>query len=110
MAADRGNSKVSHLAQALNPAVLRLIRQTVTSGHSAGIWVGMCGELAGNPDATALLVGLGLDELSMSAPSIPSVKEAIRSITMEEARLLAGTVMNLDSALAVSEYLASSMI
>jgi phosphoenolpyruvate-protein phosphotransferase/dihydroxyacetone kinase phosphotransfer subunit len=110
MAADRGNSKVSHLAQALNPAVVRLIRQTVTCGHSAGIWVGMCGELAGNPDATALLVGLGLDELSMSAPSIPSVKEAIRNITMEDARLLAETVMNLDSALAVSEYLASSMI
>jgi phosphoenolpyruvate-protein phosphotransferase/dihydroxyacetone kinase phosphotransfer subunit len=108
MAADRGNSKVSDLAQALNPAVLRLISQTVTSGHAAGIWVGMCGELAGNPNATALLVGLGLDELSMSAPSIPVVKEAIRNITREEARQLAETVMNLDSALAVSEYLASS--
>jgi phosphocarrier protein FPr len=110
MAADRGNSQVAGLAQALNPAVLRLIKQTVTAGHAAGIWVGMCGELAGNSKATALLVGLGLDELSMSAPSIPSVKEVIRNITLEEAQLLAETVMNLDSALAVSEYLASSAI
>ena len=107
MAADRGNSKVADLAQALNPAVLRLISQTVTAGHEAGIWVGMCGELAGNPLATSLLVGLGLDELSMSAPSIPAVKEAIRNVNMEEARRLAKTILNLDSASAVAEYLAA---
>jgi phosphoenolpyruvate-protein phosphotransferase/dihydroxyacetone kinase phosphotransfer subunit len=110
MAADRGNSKVSDLAQALNPAVLRLIRQTVAAGHEAGIWVGMCGELAGNSTATSLLVGLGLDELSMSAPSIPSVKEVIRNTTLEDARRLAETVLQFDSALAVSEFLDSLTI
>lgn len=108
MAADRGNSNVAGLAQALNPAVLRLVSQTVNAGHDAGIWVGMCGELAGNEVATPLLVGLGLDELSMSAPSIPAVKEAIRNVTMAEARQLAETVLNLDSAHAVAECLASS--
>src|SRR5690606_7745672 len=69
MAADRGNARVAHLAQALQPAVLRWVDQTVRAGHDAGICVGMCGELAGNPQATPLLVGLGLDELSMSAPA-----------------------------------------
>jgi phosphoenolpyruvate-protein phosphotransferase/dihydroxyacetone kinase phosphotransfer subunit len=107
MAADRGNANVADLAQAINPAVLRLIKQTVSAGHEAGIWVGICGELAGDSSATALLVGLGLDELSMSAPSIPAVKEAVRSVSIEEARQLANTVLNLDSAAAVTEYLAS---
>ena len=108
MAADRGNSNVAELAQALNPAVLRLISQTVNAGHDAGIWVGMCGELAGNALATPLLVGLGLDELSMSAPSIPAVKDAIRKVTVVQARRLAETVLGLDSAQAVAECLASS--
>ena len=107
MAADRGNSKVASLAQALNPAVLRLIDQTVKAGHENGIWVGMCGELAGSPLAAPLLVGLGLDELSMSAPSIPAVKESIRSMTMAVARQLADRVLKLESAAAVTEYLSS---
>jgi phosphocarrier protein FPr len=108
MAADRGNSNVAELAQALNPAVLRLVSQTVNAGHEAGIWVGMCGELAGNALATPLLVGLGLDELSMSAPSIPAVKDAIRKVTVAQARRLAKTVLNLESAQAIAECLASS--
>lgn len=108
MAADRGNSNVAALAQALNPAVLRLVSQTVQAGHEAGIWVGMCGELAGNAQAASLLIGLGLDELSMSAPSIPAVKEAIRSTSLKEARRLAETALGLDSAQAVTDLLASS--
>jgi phosphocarrier protein FPr len=107
MAADRGNSNVAELAQALNPAVLRLVSQTVRAGHKAGIWVGMCGELAGNALATPLLIGLGLDELSMSAPSIAAVKEAVRGTTMVEAIQLAETVLSLDSAKAVAEHLKS---
>ncbi|MGD2079155.1 MAG: phosphoenolpyruvate--protein phosphotransferase, partial [Chloroflexota bacterium] len=82
MAADRGNARVVSLANALQPAVLRMIQQTVQAAHAAGIWVGMCGELAGNALAAPLLVGLGLDELSMSAPSIPAVKAAVRSLTL----------------------------
>ncbi len=107
MAADRGNSNVADLAQALQPAVLRMISQTVTAAHNAGIWVGMCGELAGNAQATPLLVGLGLDELSMSAPSIPAVKEAVRSVSEKEARQQVKTILNLDSAEAINEFLAA---
>jgi phosphocarrier protein FPr len=105
MAADRGNARVADLANALQPAVLRMVRQTVDAGHAAGIWVGMCGELAGNALATPVLIGLGLDELSMSAPSIPAVKEQVRRLTLPEAQRIAAEVLSLRSAEAVAEYL-----
>lgn len=105
MAADRGNAKVAGLAQALQPAVLRMIRMTVEAAHDAGIWVGMCGELAGNALAAPLLLGLGLDELSMSAPSIPAVKEAVRALTLPDAEKIAEAVLKLESATAVVDYL-----
>lgn len=105
MAADRGNMRVAGLAQALQPAVLRMIKQTVDAGHAANIWVGMCGELAGNPLATPLLVGLGLDELSMSAPAIPAVKAAIRQTTLFDAQKLAAQALQLESAEAVAVFL-----
>lgn len=106
MAADRGNAKVADLAQALQPAVLRLVQQTAKAAHAAGIWVGMCGELAGNALATPVLVGLGLDELSMSAPAIPAVKEAVRRLTVAEAQQIAEKVLEMDSAAAVKAFLA----
>lgn len=105
MAADRGNMRVAGLAQALQPAVLRMIKQTVDAGHAANIWVGMCGELAGNALATPLLVGLGLDELSMSAPAIPAVKAAIRQTTLFDAQKLAAQALQLESAEAVTAFL-----
>lgn len=105
MAADRGNDRVAALANALHPAVLRLVKQTVQAGHAAGIWVGMCGELAGNALAAPLLVGLGLDELSMAAPAIPAVKTAVRGITVAQAEELAGRVLKLESGTAVSGFL-----
>ncbi|BCU83045.1 phosphoenolpyruvate-protein phosphotransferase [Polycladomyces abyssicola] len=80
LAADRGNEQVAHLYDAAHPAVLRLVRQTCLAGKKAGIPVGMCGELAGDANMTEILVGLGLDELSMSAGAIPEVKERIRSV------------------------------
>ncbi len=107
MAADRGNSNVADLAQALQPAVLRMIKQTVDAAHEVGIWAGMCGELAGNPLATPLLVGLGLDELSMSAPAIPNVKEAIRSLDQSQANEIAQKALAMDSVSAVLAYLSS---
>lgn len=110
MAADRGNASVAELAQALQPAVLRLVKQTVDAAHAAGIWVGMCGELAGNPLATPLLIGLGLDELSMSAPSIPAVKSAVRAVTIADARQFAEKVLQLESANDVIEYLEKLVI
>ena len=105
MAADRGNARVADLASALQPAVLRMVRDATAAAHAAGIWIGMCGELAGNPLATPVLVGLGLDELSMSAPSIPAVKEAVRRFTMAEAQRIATAALALDSAEAVAHFL-----
>jgi len=105
MAADRGNRRVAHLADALHPAVLRMIAQTIQAAHTAGIWVGMCGELAGNALATPVLIGMGMDELSMSAPSIPRVKAAIRQVNLERAQQIARTVVTLESAEAVQTYL-----
>ncbi|WP_319779212.1 phosphoenolpyruvate--protein phosphotransferase [Maridesulfovibrio sp.] len=89
MAADRGNKSVSKICDSLNPAVLRMIKMTCDAASANNIEVGMCGELAGNPKASALLLGLGLDELSMSGPSIPEVKEAIRAVSMDECCALA---------------------
>ena len=107
MGADRGNRKVSHLINALDPAVLRMVAQTAEAAHKEGIWVGMCGELAGNPLATPVLVGMGLDELSMNAPGIPDVKTAVRNISMKKARELARAVTSLSSARQVSDFLNS---
>jgi phosphocarrier protein FPr len=105
MAADRGNSQVAGLVNALQPAVLRMIRQTAEAGRAAGIWTGMCGEMAGNPLATPLLIGFGLTELSMSAPSIPAVKEAVRALTLGEAQRMAHEALQLATAEEVSELL-----
>lgn len=105
LAADRGNSKVAELATALQPAVLRAVKTTVDVGHAHGIWVGMCGELAGNPLATPVLIGLGLDELSMSAPSIPRVKQIIRQLGDRQAQDIANAVLALDSADRIRYYL-----
>ena len=110
MAADRGNARVAHLADALQPAVLRMIKQTVSAAHAGGIWVGMCGELAGNALATPLLLGLGLDELSMNAPAIPGVKTAVRRYTIAETQTIAKKVLGLDSAQAVQAYLQQLLI
>lgn len=95
MAADRGNPKVSYLNNYFNPAVLRLIRMIIRAGQSRGIKVSMCGEMAANPYATILLVGLGLDEFSTSPIAIPEVKRIVRSIEYREAREISDSVMGL---------------
>ncbi|MCB9008765.1 MAG: phosphoenolpyruvate--protein phosphotransferase [Ardenticatenaceae bacterium] len=105
MAADRGNANVAELAQAFQPAVLRMIWQTAVAAKKAGIWVGMCGELAGNALATPLLLGLGLTELSMAAPSIPAVKAALRHWSLPETEALVAEVLKMDSVTAVQAHL-----
>ena len=105
MAADRGNANVAELAQAFQPAVLRMIWQTAVAAKEAGIWLGMCGELAGNALATPLLVGLGLTELSMAAPAVPAVKGALSKWSLVEAEKLAAEVLKLESVTAVQDYL-----
>lgn len=89
MAADRGNERVADLHDPCHPAVLRAIRQTVEATEGTETWVGMCGEMAGDPDVTRLLVGLGLDELSMSAITVPGVKAHIANTDSTAARTLA---------------------
>jgi phosphotransferase system enzyme I (PtsI) len=98
LAVDRGNEKVGYLAQPFHPAVLRFLKMTIDAAHKKGIKAAMCGELAGDPSAAALLLGLGLDEFSMAAASIPLVKRIIRSADMEDFRDLA------ERALAASSY------
>jgi phosphocarrier protein FPr len=85
MAAERGNELVGNLLSGPQPAVLRLIRETVAGAEAHGRWVGVCGELAGDPAAAILLVGLGVRELSMAPPMIPEVKLALRAVTLVDA-------------------------
>ena len=89
MAAERGNGRVADLGDYRQPAVLRAIRATVEATEGTDVWVGMCGEMAGDPDLTKLLIGLGLDELSMSAVTVPQVKRAVTETTVDDARTLA---------------------
>lgn len=97
VAVDRGNEKIAYLYEPFHPGVLRLIKTTIDSAHAAGIPAAMCGEMAGDPLATVVLLGLGLDSFSMSAFSIPQVKQIIRSVSMSEAEELVGAVMELKS-------------
>ena len=80
MAAERGNSHVAALSDPFHPAILELIQRVVNAAHTNGKWAGVCGEMAGDPRAVSLLVGLGVDELSMSAPSIPKGKTNYRNL------------------------------
>lgn len=89
MAAERTNERVAHLSDACHPAILRQIKRVIEVSHKAGIWTGVCGELAGDPDAVPVLLGLGLDEFSMSSFSIPHAKAVIRAWTWSEAKALA---------------------
>jgi phosphocarrier protein FPr len=106
LAADRGNARVADLADAMHPAVLALIAATCEAAGAAGRWVGVCGEVAGDPTATPLLLGLGVRELSMSAPAIGLVKRAVRSTSAVEARALASAALGLPDAAAVRSLLA----
>ena len=87
-AVDRMNQNVSYLYDPFNPAVLRLIAHVISCGHKYGKFVGMCGEMAGEPLAAPLLMAMGLDEFSMSASSIPQVKAVIRSLDIGRCREL----------------------
>jgi phosphotransferase system enzyme I (PtsI) len=89
LAVDRGNEKVNYLGESHHPAVLRFLKRIIDAAHEKGIKAAMCGELAGDPSATAILVGLGLDEFSMSASSIPLIKQIIRSVSFESCKALA---------------------
>ena len=88
MAVDRGNERIAHLHDPSNPAVIRILKMVVDAAHEAGIWVGICGELAGDIEFTPLLVGIGIDELSTAASLVPRVKKAIRNLDVQACREL----------------------
>lgn len=89
LALDRTHPTLAGRADGLHPAVLRLIKQTVDASHAAGKWTGVCGELGSDPQAVPILVGLGVDELSVSVPNVPSVKAQIRNLELSRAQTLA---------------------
>ncbi len=89
LAIDRGNDRVAYLYEPTNLAILRLMKHTVDAGRGAGIWTGICGGMASDPLMTPLLIGLGLDELSVNPAAVPLVKDAIRSVSYAEAREIA---------------------
>jgi|ADurb_Cas_03_Slu_FD_contig_81_93150_length_2067_multi_2_in_0_out_0_1 phosphotransferase system enzyme I (PtsI) len=97
LAVDRVNEKIAYLYEPRHPAILRLISQIITAGHKENIWVGMCGEMAGEPSLALILLGMGLDEFSVSAVSIPEIKKVIRSVQLADARALAEDVLGYTS-------------
>jgi phosphoenolpyruvate-protein phosphotransferase len=109
LAVDRTNSKVAHLASPLNPAVLFLIKRTIDSAHAEGKWVGLCGELAGDPLASPILLGLDLDEFSMSPARVPVIKQVMKKLHKSDCQAFAEKVLGFADAeqvqLASQEYL-----
>ncbi|UXY41001.1 phosphoenolpyruvate--protein phosphotransferase [Granulicatella adiacens] len=94
MAADRMNERVSYLYQPYNPSILTLIKHVIDSAHKEGKWAGMCGEMAGDQTAVPLLVGLGLDEFSMSASSVLKTRSLISKLTLSDMQALAAKAIN----------------
>ncbi len=103
IAVDRMNERIAHLYEPTHPAIIRLIRMTVEAAHARGIWVGVCGEMAGDIALTPLLLGLGVDELSTGAAIVPRVKRAVQSLDLNVCRQLIEDIQSLDSAGAILE-------
>lgn len=97
LAVDRVNDRIAHLYEPTHPAVVRVIKQVVEAAHGAGIKVSVCGEMAGDPVLAPLLLGLGVDELSMTPPLLPAVKYVVRALHLSEARALAERALAADS-------------
>jgi len=109
LAVDRSNDVVSSLYDEFHPAVVRFLRRIIERGKRGKVWVGMCGEMAGDPLATVLLLGLGLDEFSVVPRVLPEIKKIIRSVSYKEARKLAKHVLTLDTEDDVRSYVVSYM-
>ena len=109
MAADRMSEKVSYLYQPFNPSILKLIKMTIDGAHSQGKWCGMCGEMAGEPDAMSVLMGLGLDEFSMSATSILKARKVATNISYAEMKEMANKALQCQRAEEVLELIHSTV-
>jgi phosphotransferase system enzyme I (PtsI) len=109
LAIDRVNENVAYMYQPFHPAVLRMIRQVVEAGRNAGISVALCGEMAGDPLCTFILLALGIDEFSLNAGGIPVIKKIIRSLSLEDSRKSLEEILQLDTASRVKELVVSRM-
>jgi phosphoenolpyruvate-protein kinase (PTS system EI component) len=98
LAMDRDHPRLASQADSFHPSVLRLIAMTVKAAHAHGKWVGVCGAMASERLAVPLLLGLGVDELSVSVPLIPAIKSAVREVNLADCRIIAEQVSNLESA------------
>ena len=110
LAVDRGNEKVAYLYQPTHPSIIRLIEQIVRNGHAEGIWVGICGEMAADPMLAVLLLGLGVDEMSVSAVVLPKVKKMIRSVSLAQAQALVARCKELTTSEEIQEYLHNELL
>jgi phosphotransferase system enzyme I (PtsI) len=109
LAIDRVNESVTHLYEPLHPAILRLIKEVVQAAHEAGIRVNMCGEMAGEPLYVPILLGLGLDELSMNVLSLFRVKKILRAFTLRECKDLVAAVLHLSTSAEIEELVRASL-
>lgn len=109
IAVDRSNEKVAYLYEPAHPGVLRLIKSIIDVGHRADIWVGMCGEMAGDPVFTLILLGLGLDEFSMPSIMVPEIKHIIRSVTLPQAQEIANGALSFSTAKEVGDFVHQKM-
>jgi phosphotransferase system enzyme I (PtsI) len=109
LAIDRVNEHVVYLYHTLHPAILRMVRFVVDAGHAAGVRVGMCGEMAGEPMYAMVLLGLGLDELSMNSTAIPVVKSVLRGASLTSARELAQAALSMATAQEIEQMVQEVM-
>ena len=109
LAVDRVNEKIAYLYEPTHPAILRLIQQIIDVGHAANIWVGMCGEMAGEPALSLLLLGMGLDEFSASPVQVPIVKQVIRSVEYSFAKSVVEQSMKLRTGKEVEAFLSANL-
>lgn len=109
LAVDRGNEKVAYLYEPAHPAVLRLIKMVIKNAHDAGIWVGMCGEMASEPLYAFLLLGMGIDELSVSPSAIPKIKYLLRSVSLDDAKKVVDEIFKLSTYSEVVKYVQKSL-
>jgi phosphotransferase system enzyme I (PtsI) len=105
LAVDRMNEKISYMYDPYNPAVIRLIKMVIDNGHKEGIMVGMCGEMAGDQLAIPLLLGLGLDEFSMSAASVLNARRLIRGLEFKKAKEIGEKVLTFSTSKEIKEYI-----
>jgi phosphotransferase system enzyme I (PtsI) len=109
LAVDRGNNLVARLYDEFEPAVLTTLKHVINAGQKQGVWVGICGEMAGNPLATPLLVGMGMDELSVVPGILPEIKKIIRTLNYKATQELAQKVLTMTSAEEVKKCLRNFM-